>query len=62
MIQIKKVLKRIFKKNSPAVLYGGSVDGSNVEMFKEIKNRWFFNRWSIKKLKKFIDIIKNFYR
>ena len=37
MIQIKKVLKRIFKKNSPAVLYGGSVDGSNVEMFKEIK-------------------------
>ena len=36
-IHIKKVLKNIFKKNSPAVLYGGSVDGSNVEMFKEIK-------------------------
>ena len=36
-IHIKKVLKGIFKKNSPAVLYGGSVDGSNVEMFKEIK-------------------------
>ena len=36
-IHIKKVLKEIFKKNSPAVLYGGSVDGSNVEMFKEIK-------------------------
>ena len=35
-IHIKKVLKGIFKKNSPAVLYGGSVDGSNVEMFKEI--------------------------
>ena len=35
-LYIKKVLKSIFKKNSPAVLYGGSVDGSNVEMFKEI--------------------------
>ena len=34
---IKKVLNGIFKKNSPAVLYGGSVDGSNVEMFKEIR-------------------------
>ena len=35
-IHIKNVLRNIFKKNSPAVLYGGSVDGSNVEMFKEI--------------------------
>ena len=31
------MLKSIFKKNSPAVLYGGSVDATNVEMFKEIK-------------------------
>ena len=36
-IFIKKVLKNIFKKKSPAVLYGGSVDGDNVKMFKEIK-------------------------
>ena len=36
-IHIKKVLKDIFKKSSPAVLYGGSVDGNNVEMFKEIR-------------------------
>ena len=36
-IHVKKVLKNIFKKNSPAVLYGGSVDGSNVGMFREIK-------------------------
>ena len=35
-IYIKKVLKDIFKK-SPALLYGGSVDGNNVEMFKEIR-------------------------
>ena len=36
-IYIKKVLKNIFKKNSPAVLYGGSVDGNNIDMFKQIK-------------------------
>jgi len=35
-VHIKKILKNIFKKNSPAVLYGGSVDGTNVEMFKQI--------------------------
>ena len=35
-IHIKKVLKSIFRKKSPAVLYGGSVDASNVEMLKEI--------------------------
>ena len=28
---------KIFKKKSPGVLYGGSVDGSNVGMFKEIR-------------------------
>ena len=36
IIHIKKVLKKILKK-SPPVLYGGSVDGSNVKLFKEIK-------------------------
>ena len=36
-IHIKKVLKKIFRKNSPAVLYGGSVDGNNIDMFKQIK-------------------------
>ena len=36
-IYIKKVLREIFKKTSPAVLYGGSVDGNNVGMFKEIR-------------------------
>ena len=61
-IHIKKVLKNIFKK-SPAVLYGGSVDGNNVEMFKEIKEiDGFLIGGASKSSKKFIDIIKNYYR
>ena len=55
--------EEIFKKNSPAVLYGGSVDGSNVEMFKEIKEiDGFLVGGASKTSKKFIDIIKNYYR
>ncbi len=62
-IFIKKVLKNIFKQNSPAVLYGGSVDGSNIEMFKEIKEiDGFLIGGASKSSKKFIDIIKNYYR
>tara|TARA_B100000242_G_scaffold269570_1_gene220457 strand:- start:270 stop:1013 length:744 start_codon:yes stop_codon:yes gene_type:complete len=62
-IYIKTVLKRIFKKNSPAVLYGGSVDGSNVEMFKDIREiDGFLIGGASKSSKKFIDIIKNYYR
>ena len=62
-IHIKKVLKEIFKKNSPAVLYGGSVDGSNVKMFKEIREiDGFLIGGASKTSKKFIDIIKNYYR
>jgi len=62
-VYIKKVLKGIFKKNSPAVLYGGSVDGGNVEMFKEIREiDGFLVGGASKTSKKFIDIIKNYYR
>ena len=62
-IHIKKVLKGIFKKTSPAVLYGGSVDGSNVEMFKELREiDGFLIGGASKTSKKFIDIIKNYYR
>ena len=62
-IHIKKVLKKIFKKNSPAVLYGGSVDASNVGMFKEIREiDGFLIGGASKSFKKFIDIIKNYYR
>jgi triosephosphate isomerase len=62
-IHIKKVLKGIFKKTSPAVLYGGSVDGGNVELFKEIREiDGFLIGGASKSSKKFIDIIKNYYR
>ena len=60
---IKKVLKGIFKKKSPAVLYGGSVDGSNVKMFKEIEEiDGFLIGGASKSSKKFIDIIKKYYK
>ena len=60
---IKKVLKNIFKKNSPPVLYGGSVDGNSVKMFKDIKEiDGFLIGGASKSSKKFIDIIKNYYR
>ena len=62
-IHIKNVLKSLFKRNSPAVLYGGSVDGKNVEMFKQIKEiDGFLIGGASKSSKKFIDIIKNYYR
>ena len=62
-VHIKKVLKNIFKKNSPAVLYGGSVDGNNVKMYKQIKEiDGFLIGGASKSSKKFIDIIKNYYR
>ena len=62
-VHIKKVLKNLFKKNSPAVLYGGSVDGTNVKMFKQIKEiDGFLIGGASKSTKKFIDIIKNYYR
>ena len=62
-VHIKKILKNIFKKDSPAVLYGGSVDGTNVEMFKQITEiDGFLIGGASKSSKKFIDIIKNYYR
>jgi triosephosphate isomerase len=62
-VHIKKVLKNLFRKNSPAGLYGGSVDGNNVEMFKKIKEiDGFLIGGASKSSKKFIDIIKNYYR
>ena len=60
---IKKVLKNIFKKKSPPLLYGGSVDGNNVKMFTKIKEiDGFLIGGASKSSKKFIDIIKNYYR
>ena len=62
-IHIKKVLKKIFRKTNPLVLYGGSVDENNVHMFKQIREiDGFLVGGASKSSKKFIDIIKNYYR
>ena len=63
IIYIKKILKKIFKKKNPVVLYGGSVDGNSVKIFKDIKEiDGFLIGGASKSSKKFIDIIKNYYR
>ena len=64
IIHIKKQLKKIFrKKKTLPVIYGGSVDGNNVKMFKEIREiDGFLIGGASKSSKKFIDIIKNYYR
>jgi triosephosphate isomerase len=61
---IKNILKNIFKKkNSPPVLYGGSVDVDNISQFKNLNEiDGFLIGGASKSDKKFIDIIKNYYR
>jgi triosephosphate isomerase len=63
-IFIKKILKTLFKKSSsPPVLYGGSVDGENIVQFKSLNEiDGFLIGGASKSDKKFIDIIKNYYR
>ncbi len=63
IIYIKKILNQIYRKKSPAVLYGGSVDGDSVKIFKDIKEiDGFLIGGASKSSKKFVDIIKNYYR
>ena len=61
---IKKTLKKIFKsKKTPRVLYGGSVDGGNIKELRRIKEiDGFLIGGASKSYKKFIDIIRNYYR
>ncbi len=60
---IKNILKKIFKNKSSSVLYGGSVDEKNISMLKQIKEiDGFLIGGASKSSKKFIDIIKNYYR
>jgi len=64
IIFIKKVLKNIFKTpSSPPVLYGGSVDAENISQFRNLNEiDGFLIGGASKSEKKFIDIIKNYYR
>ena len=61
---IKKVLINIFKtKKSIKVLYGGSVDSSNINQFRSLTEiDGFLIGSASKSSKNFIDIIKNYYR
>ena len=62
-IFIKKILKNIFKRSSPVVLYGGSVGAKNIDQFKKLKEiDGFLIGGASKSDKNFIDIIKNYYR
>ncbi len=60
---IKNFLKKKFKKSNPKVLYGGSVNPKNIKdlsLINEIDG--FLIGGASKSSKKFIDIIKNYYR
>jgi len=60
---IKKVLKNIFAKKSPAVLYGGSVDSKNIGQFSSLNEiDGFLIGGASKSDQNFIDIIKNYYK
>ena len=64
IIFIKKEIKKIFKsKNSIKVLYGGSVNPKNISLFSQINEiDGFLIGGASKSSKKFIDIIKNYYK
>ena len=63
-IFIKKKIKTLFKtKKSPIVLYGGSVNDKNIRMFSSIPEiDGFLIGGASQSSKKFIDIIKNYYK
>ena len=61
---IKKYIKKNFKmKKTPKVLYGGSVNGKNIRLFSSISNiDGFLIGGASQSSKKFIDIIRNYYK
>ena len=61
---IKKELKNIYKSEKyPKVLYGGSVNGKNIKLFSLISEiDGFLIGGASQSSKKFIDIIKNYYK
>ena len=66
--KIFKFIKNEFKKNFktktlPTVLYGGSVNSNNIRMFSQISEiDGFLIGGASQSSKKFIDIIKNYYK
>ena len=61
---IKNSFKKIFKtKKSVKVLYGGSVNDKNIKLFTSIPEMdGFLIGGASQSSKKFIDIIKNYYK
>ena len=60
---IKKILNKIFRNGTPPVLYGGSVDNNSINYLRSIKEiDGFLIGGASKSSKKFIDIIKNYYK
>ena len=61
---IKKEYKKIFKvKKNPIVLYGGSVNDKNISFFSSFKEiDGFLIGGASQSSKKFIDIIRNYYK
>ena len=61
---IKNDFKRIFKtKKSPQVLYGGSVNNKNIKSLSEVTEiDGFLIGGASQSAKKFIDIIKKYYK
>ena len=68
LIKIINFIKREFKKNSkknksPVVLYGGSVNPKNISLFSAISEiDGFLIGGASQSSKKFIDIVKNYYK
>ena len=61
---INKEVKKIFKtKKSPKILYGGSVNEKNIRLFSLISDLdGFLIGGASQSSKKFIDIVKNYYK
>ena len=61
---IKSEFKKTFKaKKCPKVLYGGSVNDKNISLFSSISEiDGFLIGGASQSSKKFIDIVKNYYK
>ena len=61
---IKNEIRKIFKKTkSPKVLYGGSVNDKNIRLFSSLTDiDGFLIGGASQSSKKFIDIVKNYYK
>ena len=63
IIIIKNVIKNLFKKQKTKIIYGGSVNNKNINNLKQINEiDGFLIGGASQNSKKFIDIIRNYYK